>query len=68
MTSGLQDSKTIAINAIGWTGATFATIFTGSRLFTRLRLTNNAGFDDGIIVLSLVRLHQALPLLQMPEI
>lgn len=66
MASSPQDSKTTEINAIGWTGVVLAAVFTASRLFTRLRLTKNAGFDDAIIVFSLVSLDFAFPTLQTP--
>ena len=49
-----DDNRGPAINIICWTGFTICTIVVAARLFTRLRISRSAGWDDGIIVLSMV--------------
>lgn len=44
------------INAVNWLFTTLATLAVGARLYGRVRLTHNIGWDDFWIVIAIVRL------------
>ena len=51
---GGDQSRAGVANGIGWTLAAISTIFVILRLYTRIKLTRNQGWDDLLIVISTV--------------
>jgi hypothetical protein len=50
----LAQSRGPAILAIGWTFVAVSTLFVVARVYTRLRVTRNLGYDDGLVVIAVV--------------
>ncbi|KAI9656750.1 MAG: hypothetical protein M1821_003389 [Bathelium mastoideum] len=49
-----EQNRGPAINAISWTCVAISTLFVAARLFTRLLITRNPGYDDAIVVFALI--------------
>ena len=48
----LEQSRGLAIHAVGWTCVAISTLFVVARVYTRLCVTRNLGYDDGLVVLA----------------
>lgn len=49
-------SQSLTISVVSWFLGAISVIFVATRIFTRVVLTKNVGWDDGFIILSLVRM------------
>lgn len=52
-----EASQAEGITVVSWTLGSIAVVAVGARLFSRIFLTRNIGWDDAFIVFSLVRIH-----------
>ena len=50
-----DESRSLALNVVAWSGYAISFTFVVVRLFTRIRISRSAGWDDGVIVFSSVR-------------
>jgi len=49
-----DESRGSIINIVSWTGASLCTIFVALRIYTRIRITQSAGWDDILIVVGAI--------------
>ena len=59
--------KGVLINAICWAGACFATLFVAARFFTRVKIIQNLGLDDWLMLSAIVSIFCSNPVFALAD-